>query len=119
MEFIEHLQHVFRAHSNLENKIPMEAYMKHKFEFYGIKSPDRKGLFKDVLNKHQDEVLQNCRTIVKKLYELPQREFHYSAMELMDKYLKKTYLLEDIELIEHLKLHIPIGIRSILLQNIF
>ncbi len=80
----------------------MEAYMKHKFEFYGIKSPDRKGLLKDILNQNKDEVANNCRDIVIKLYKLPQREFHYSAMELMDKFLKKKYLSEDIKLIEHL-----------------
>ena len=102
MDFIEHLQQVFKAHSNLDNKIPMEAYMKHKFVFYGIKSPDRKGLFKDVLNLHKVEVSQHCRTIVKKLYKLPEREFHYCAMELMDKILKKNYQVEDIKLIEHL-----------------
>lgn len=102
MDFIEQLQQVFKAHSNLENKLAMEAYMKHKFEFYGIKSPDRKGLLKAILNQHKEEVSQHCRTLVKKLYKLPEREFHYCAMELMGKFLKKHYLLEDIKLIEHL-----------------
>ena len=102
MNFISQLQQVFNAHSNLENKIPMEAYMKNKFVMFGIKSAERKGLLKIVLIQHKDEVVNNCRAIVKKLYNFPEREFHYCAIELMDKFLKKNYLSEDIKLIEDL-----------------
>ena len=102
MGFISELQQTFKKHSNLDHKLPMESYMKHKFEFFGIKSAHRKQLLKEVVNKHKSEVIENIRTIVIELYNLPQREFHYSAMEIMDKFLKKTYLLEDIELIKHL-----------------
>lgn len=102
MDFITHLQQVLKEHSNLENKPLMEAYLKNKFVMFGIKSPNRKALLKDVLNQHKDEVLQNCRNIVKKLYKLPEREFHYCAMELMNKFFKKKYTSEDIKLIEQL-----------------
>ncbi len=102
MSFIQDIKQTFNKHSNLDNKLPMEAYMKHKFEFYGIKSPDRKQLLKEVINSHKDELVANCKNIVVQLYKLPQREFHYSAMEIVDKFLKKKYLLEDIKLIEHL-----------------
>lgn len=102
MYFIKQLQKVFKAHSNLDNKLPMESYMKHKFEFFGIKSVQRKQLLKEVVNKHKSEVNENTRTIVANLYKLPQREFHYSAIEIIDKFLKKKYQSEDISLIEHL-----------------
>ena len=102
MEFITALQESFKKHSISENKLPMEAYMKHKFEFYGIKSPDRKTILKEVIRNHKEEVSQYCRIIVKKLYELPHREFHYCAMEIMDQFLKKNYLKEDINLIDYL-----------------
>ncbi len=102
MDFINALQESFVKHSSSENKLPMEAYMKHKFEFYGIKSPDRKMILKEVIRNHKDEVSEHCRIIIKNLYELPQREFHYCAMEIMDKFLKKNYLQKDIQLIEYL-----------------
>lgn len=102
MDFITALQESFIKHSSSENKLPMEAYMKHKFEFYGIKSPDRKTILKEVIRNHKEEVLQYCRILIKKLYEFPQREFHYCAMEIMDKFLKKNYLQKDIKLIKHL-----------------
>ncbi len=105
MDFIDALQESFIKHSSPENKLAMEAYMKHKFEFYGIKSPDRKATLKGLVGIHKNSVLENCRTIVKKLYKLPQREFHYCAMEIMDKFLKKNYLQDDIILIQHLLLN--------------
>lgn len=102
MNFIAALQNSFIKHSSPDNKLAMEAYMKYKFKFYGIKSPDRKAILRGLVLIHKDAVLENCRSIVKKLYRLPQREFHYCAMEIMDKFLKKSYLQDDIILIEHL-----------------
>jgi len=102
MDFIDALQESFIKHSSPENKLAMEAYMKHKFEFYGIKSPDRKSIQKEIFSNHKNEVSENCRTIVKKLFKLSQREFHYCAMEIMEKFLRKNYLQKDIVLIEHL-----------------
>ncbi len=102
MEFVKNLIKVFQKHSNVENMLPMQAYMKHKFEFLGIKSPDRKLLLKDVLNAHKEEVNENCRLIASELYDLPQREYHYCAMEITDKCLKNRYNIDDITLIEKL-----------------
>ena len=102
MDFITALQESFINNSSPENKLAMEAYMKHKFEFYGIKSPDRKKILKEFTLNYKDEVSENCRLIIKNLYQLPQREFHYCAMEIMDKFLKKNYLQKDIKLIKYL-----------------
>lgn len=100
MDFINALKASFINHSSSENKLAMEAYMKHKFEFYGIKSPDRKSIQKEIIRNHKNEVSEKCRIIVKKLYKLPQREFHYCGIEIMDKFLKKNYRQTDIVLIE-------------------
>jgi 3-methyladenine DNA glycosylase AlkD len=102
MDFINALKASFINHSSSENKLAKEAYMKHKFEFYGIKSPDRKSIQNEIIRNHKNEVSENCRIIVKKLYKLPQREFHYCSMEIMDKFLKKNYRQTDIVLIEYL-----------------
>jgi len=100
MDFINNLIKVFQKHSNVQNKLPMQAYMKHKFEFLGIKSPVRKSLLKNVINEHKEEVSTNCRMIALQLYDLPEREFHYSAMEIIAKFLKNRYEIEDNILIE-------------------
>ena len=102
MAFISDLKKALKKHANDADRIPMESYMKHKFVFFGIKSVQRKQLLREAINKNKEEVVNNVRIIVSKLYNLPQREFHYCAMELMARFLKKNYENEDIELIEKL-----------------
>jgi len=102
MELVNKLLILLKEHANAQNKPPMEAYMKHKFEFLGIKSPERKTLLKQFINENKSNINSECRVIVKKLYELPEREFHYCAMEIMDKFLRNKYSTEDIDLIENM-----------------
>lgn len=102
MTFISDLVKVFSENANEANRIGMEAYMKHKFAFFGIKSVQRKQLLKEVVNRNKTELSENPRKIIKELYKLPQREIHYCAMEIMAKFLKSKYILEDIRLIKKL-----------------
>lgn len=102
MDFITHLEKTFKNNANEANRIPMESYMKNKFGFFGVKSVQRKQILKHVVISHKDEVTENIRQIGIKLYQKPQREFHYCAMEILAKFLKKKYLIEDIDLIETL-----------------
>jgi len=76
--------------------------MKHKFKFLGIKSPERKMLLKRFVKENKPEINSECRILVKKLYELQEREFHYCAMEIMDKFLKNKYKTNDIGLMEYM-----------------
>ena len=79
----------------------MSAYMKHKFTFFGIKSQERKALLKQVELTYKEALVFNCREIVLSLFQLPQRELHYCAQEILTKYLKNKYLIKDIYLIKN------------------
>jgi len=102
MSFISDLVKVFSKNANESNSIAMAAYMKHKFTFFGIKSAHRKQLLKEVINRNKTELSESSRKIILELYKLPQREVHYCAMEIMAKYLKSKFILEDIRLIKKL-----------------
>ena len=102
MSFLTHIQEVFELHANTENATAMQAYMKDRFSFYGIKAPDRKRLLKEVHAEHKEEVDGNIRTLTDHLYQLEARELHYCAMELYQKCLKKKYLETDVSQIEKL-----------------
>lgn len=102
MTFIDQLTALFEANANPEFASGMKAYMRNKFEFFGIKATLRRELLKKALSSHKDHVTQNAREIVKELYQLPQREFHMCAMEIFEKELRKTYKKEDIKYIEQL-----------------
>ncbi|NOU93009.1 DNA alkylation repair protein [Paenibacillus sp. LMG 31456] len=84
------LENWLRAHANSEKASPMEAYMRNLFPFLGIKSPDRVKLVKAFIQEHgippQGEEL-TCT--IRELWQLPEREFHYTALQLLEKHLKK------------------------------
>lgn len=95
----------FQNAANPELAVPMKAYMKNQFEFFGIKSPQRaelsRPLYAECKKLNRDESL----TLAGELWNLPQRELHYFAQEMLDKNLKKKWQNEDIEFLEWLVLH--------------
>lgn len=102
MGFIFDLENAFQENSNPENAFAMAKYLKNKFCFFGIKTPERRQLFKAILKKNKTEVTANARAIAVLLFEKKQRELHYCAIEILIKELKGKHLLEDIEIIKQL-----------------
>ena len=102
MGFIDQLVALFESNANPEFASGMKAYMRNKFEFYGVKSQLRRELVKKTVVLHKDYVAENTRTIALELYQLPYRELHHCGMEIFEKELRKTYKKEDIKFIEQL-----------------
>ncbi|QEE50053.1 DNA alkylation repair protein [Flavobacterium alkalisoli] len=102
MNFIDELTLGFKANANAENAKYMQDYMRGLFTFYGLKTNDRRAIFKEACLNHKQEIKTSCRDIALKLYETEKREYHYCAIELLIKELKKKFVKDDIILIEHL-----------------
>lgn len=102
MSFINELALAFTANQNPENAFAMAKYMKNNFPFFGIKTEERRRIFKEIWNKNKEEVAANARAIALDLYSKQEREFHYCAIEILIKELKGNYKKEDIQLIEKL-----------------
>jgi len=100
MSFVKALETAFQNNRSRELAIPMENYMKNHFPFYGIKTDNRRLIFKAIWQVHQDEVKQNSREIALQLFTFKEREMHYCGIEILIKNLKKNYQIEDIQLIE-------------------
>ncbi len=100
--FINQLEIAFQEHSNTEKALPMAKYMKNKFSFFGIKTTERKELFKEIWKQNKQEVSKNSREIALALYTKEQRELHYCAIEFLIKELKGNYQKDDIDFIEKL-----------------
>ena len=66
----------------------MKRYMRDQFEFYGIKTPGRKEFQKEFLEKNGFPSAELLEPIIKELWELPQREYQYFTVGLMEKVLK-------------------------------
>jgi len=94
-QLIEHLSKL----ANPSQAPAMEAYMKHHFAFFGIKSEPRKEALKTFIAAHglpDDKVFEST---ILDLWHADQREIHYCAQELFFK--KKWHKqLQSIELIE-------------------
>ena len=102
MNFIDKLETAFANNSNTENAAEMAKYMRNHFSFFGIKTEERRQLFKLIWNDCKNKIAENPREIVLELYAKPQRELQYCAIEILIVQLKGNYQKEDIHLIEKL-----------------
>jgi 3-methyladenine DNA glycosylase AlkD len=105
MNFILTLETAFAANKKPENAFAMAKYMKNNFPFFGIKTEERRRIFKEIWKQNKQEVTANARAIALELYTKPKREFQYCAIEILIKELKGNYIKEDIQLIEKLILN--------------
>lgn len=102
MPFIESLETAFLKNSHPENAFAMAKYMRNHFSFFGVKTEDRRLIFKTISKENQQEIARNARAIALELFSKEQRELHYCAIEILIKQLKGNYKKDDIQLIEKL-----------------
>lgn len=91
-------------HADEKKAIPMSKYMRFKFPYFGIKSPDRTDLVKTYYKEHGLPPMSELETIVKELWNEKEREAHYSALDLLEKNIKKLNP-SHFPLIEYLITH--------------
>ncbi len=99
-EYIHPLSKTFEENTNEAYAAQMKKYVRDKFDFYGIKSPLRKEIFREFY-KTQGPVPEDIKKeIITQLWNAPQRECQYVAMELLDKSVKKdnTAIIELYEM---------------------
>lgn len=86
--FTIRLQTHAKQYENQEKAKSMERYMKDNFPFFGIQTPERKELFREVLKIEGVPSIEDVPSIVRELWTLPEREFQMLALTLLDKYKK-------------------------------
>ncbi len=89
-KYISLIINSFSSHANQKDAIPMKRYMKNQFEFFGIQSKQRRKLQREFMKKENLPALDQIEGIIKELWALPQREFQYFGMELLEKYVNKV-----------------------------
>ena len=90
---------IFENSRNAENAAAMSAYMKNKFEFYGIPSPDRKKLCNEFLKTEKAAKTVDW-SFLDKCYEDEHRELQYLVFDYLLA-MKKYVNYEDIVKIKH------------------
>jgi 3-methyladenine DNA glycosylase AlkD len=86
---IEQLTALFEEHRNDDNAGPMKKYMKDHFPFLGIKSPLRKELEKQFFKETGILKEEFNKDIVEGLWDKDEREYQYTAITYIGKFIKK------------------------------
>ena len=81
-----------------ENARHMEAYMRDRFKFYGLQTPERRAVYKDVIARDKNggaidrEFLEQC-------WADEHREFHYLVTDYL-RAMQKFLTYEDVPFVE-------------------
>lgn len=86
--FINKLTITFSAAKNSTIAQQQSNYMRNLFPFLGIKKPHRVALEKTVISEYPLKKTQELHEILLALWQLPEREFQYTALVIARKYHK-------------------------------
>ncbi len=103
-EFLVALESEFQAYGDALVSAGQKAYMKNRFEFFGIQAPVRKEIQKKFFNSKTLPPAETMTPITRALWRKPQREFQYAAQELVYHYTKR-FAREDLSLFEFMITH--------------
>lgn len=99
--FIDNIANAFVIEADQDRADAMSAYMKNKFVFFGIPAPRRKEI---VLNEIKNLKLKDSNelhTLLLDLWDKPEREWHYTAMIVAERF-KKLWNQESIGVFEEM-----------------
>lgn len=102
--YIIPLKTLFEQNANPTQAAPMKKYMRDQFEYFGIKSPQFKILFKQYVADHGLPAVGELDEVVRDLWALPQREFQYAAIGLVGR-LEKQLTAKSVKTLEYMLTH--------------
>ncbi len=86
--FIPAIVEALRDLADADNAFKMRKYMRDKYPFLGVNKPERQEVFKHLYKQYGSS--QDWFEVSKELFAMPEREFHYVAMEYV-KMSKKSW----------------------------
>jgi len=96
---LETLKQALLTHSTPEAAKKMSAYMLNQFEFLGINTPLRRQLSQAFIKNAASEPVEIILKLVNELWQFPQREMQYIAIDLMQQSYKKLTISDVPEII--------------------
>lgn len=85
-ERIVDLKKAFLEHANSEKAAWEIAYMKNRYSFFGIPKKLLRELIAIWVAEHPITTSEELKALIQRLYQLEEREFHYTAIEIARKY---------------------------------
>ncbi|WP_372944699.1 DNA alkylation repair protein [Muriicola sp.] len=102
--FIKTLDRLCAEKANAEIAAGQKAYMRHQFPFFGIKTPKRREIQRQMFQKEYLPSKEDGFEIIRKLWAKDERENQYIGQELGRKYIKEAEE-QDVELYEYMITH--------------
>lgn len=98
-KLIDALEQLFVQHANAERAVGQARYMKNHFIFMGLSTETRRTLQKQWFSMLPNLNEQTLKVLVRMVWNKKEREFHYTALELANRYQKllTADFFEDIE----------------------
>lgn len=103
-QYLDTLEAEFKSKENPKIASEQKTYLRNQFEFYGIKTQNRREIQKPFLVKEYSPAKKDLHQIVKTLWEKPQRDYQLFGQELVFKYVKQ-FEISDIQLLEYMAKH--------------
>jgi 3-methyladenine DNA glycosylase AlkD len=98
--YLKPVKKAFIQHADADKAKGAKAYMRNQFEFYGIQTPVRRMITKEIFDSGLPSFCE-IPAIIKDAWIQPEREFQYFAIELIGK-MKKDWEPDMIRLIEEM-----------------
>lgn len=76
---------LLQSRANRDNAVHMSVYMKNRFSFFGIKTPERRKLTREWWKKFPIASESELLNLANELWNLEQREFHYVGSDTLKK----------------------------------
>ena len=99
--YFKKIQCVLREQGNPETAQGQIAYMKHQFDYFGLKAPLWLGITKHFFNENGVFQGEDLKEFVRSCFDEPQREMHYIGLEMAQRAMKNEpedfiYFLEEL-----------------------
>eukprot|EP00009_Paramoeba_aestuarina_P013677 CAMPEP_0201530400 /NCGR_PEP_ID=MMETSP0161_2-20130828/44552_1 /ASSEMBLY_ACC=CAM_ASM_000251 /TAXON_ID=180227 /ORGANISM="Neoparamoeba aestuarina, Strain SoJaBio B1-5/56/2" /LENGTH=258 /DNA_ID=CAMNT_0047932739 /DNA_START=65 /DNA_END=841 /DNA_ORIENTATION=+ len=90
------LQLAFESNRNAKKAVHMQGYLRDQFILFGLQQPERRKIALPILKEHPLTSSKQLKEVIDDLWDLPEREFQYTAMDIWKGNLKYTPSLSFI-----------------------
>lgn len=99
-KIIKNLRTQLKKEADPEVAAGARAYMRNKFQFIGVKTPDRRRISRNIIKQSQDMTEKELVLLCQDLWNEKEREFQYVACDLL---IKNSKRLSQDFVIKHAK----------------
>lgn len=100
-KYLQDLETIFFQNKNETAAVKQAAYLKDLFPFFGLSKPLRSSLEKPLFKEWKISSEEALLDVLKLFWSQPEREYHYSALELAIKH-KKLLTTRSLTTLEHM-----------------